>query len=196
PPSRRRSSARRRPSAACCCCAATSTKTTSATVTGPIARCRCGWPRTSRTARPRRRCRWPRRRRGGWPSWTSSAANSSRLCNTVERRGRRGPRGRRTAWRGLRCSARGAALAYYFLFALFPALLFLTALLGLLPIPNLMDRLMEYVTRALPPDAASVTQKTLREIVRGAHSGLLSLGVLGALWAASNGMASIITALN
>src|SRR5438067_4582458 len=91
---------------------------------------------------------------------------------------------------------RGAALAYYFLFALFPALLFLTALLGLLPIPNLMDRLMEYVTRALPPDAASVTQKTLREIVRGAHSGLLSLGVLGALWAASNGMASIISALN
>src|SRR5438477_13033111 len=91
---------------------------------------------------------------------------------------------------------RGAALAYYCLYALFPALLFLTALLGLLPIPNLMDRLMEYVTRALPPDAASVTQKTLREIVRGAHSGLLSLGVLGALWAASNGMSSIITALN
>src|SRR5262249_54707182 len=91
---------------------------------------------------------------------------------------------------------RGAALAYYFLFALFPALLFLTTLLGLLPIPNLMDRLMEYVSRALPPDAASITQKTLREIVRGAHGGLLSLGILGALWAASNGMASITTALN
>jgi membrane protein len=91
---------------------------------------------------------------------------------------------------------RGAALAYYFLFALFPALLFLTTLLGMLPIPNLIDNLMAYVARALPPDAASVTQKTLREIVRGAHGGLLSLGVLGALWAASNGMASIMTALN
>ena len=91
---------------------------------------------------------------------------------------------------------RAGALAYYFLFALFPALLFLTALLGLLPIPNLMDRLMEYVSRALPPDAASVTEKTLREIVRGAHGGLLSFGILGALWAASNGMASIISALN
>src|SRR5215813_9813077 len=91
---------------------------------------------------------------------------------------------------------RAAALAYYFLFALFPALLFLTTLLGLLPIPDLMDRLMEYVARALPPDAASITQKTLREIVRGAHGGLLSLGILGALWAASNGMVSIITALN
>lgn len=91
---------------------------------------------------------------------------------------------------------RAAALAYYFLFALFPALLFLTALLGLLPVPDLMDRLMDYVARALPSDAASVTQKTLREIVRGARGGLLSLGVLGALWAASNGMASIMSTLN
>src|SRR5438445_616013 len=91
---------------------------------------------------------------------------------------------------------RAAGLAYYFLFALFPALLFLTALIGLLPIPHLLDRLMEYVSRALPMDAASVTQKTLREIVGGAHGGLLSIGVLGALWAASNGMSSIITALN
>jgi membrane protein len=91
---------------------------------------------------------------------------------------------------------RGAALAYYFLFALFPALLFLTALLGLLPIPNLMDRLMEYVSQALPSDAASITQRTLSEILRGAHGGLLSIGVLGALWAASNGIASIMTSLN
>src|SRR5256714_7571450 len=91
---------------------------------------------------------------------------------------------------------RAAGLAYCFLFALFPALLFLTALIGLLPIPNLLDRLMEYASRALPMDAASVTQKTLREIIGGAHGGLLSIGVLGALWAASNGMSSIITALN
>jgi len=91
---------------------------------------------------------------------------------------------------------RAAGLAYYFLFALFPALLFLTALIGLLPIPHLLDRLMEYVSRALPMDAASVTRKTLREIIGGAHGGLLSIGVLGALWAASNGMSSIISALN
>src|SRR5207253_8098180 len=91
---------------------------------------------------------------------------------------------------------RAAGLAYYFLFALFPALLFLTALIGLLPIPHLLDRLMEYVSQALPMDAASVTQKTLREIIGGAHGGLPSIGALGALWAASNGMSSIITALN
>ena len=92
-------------------------------------------------------------------------------------------------------SDRSAALAYYFLFALFPALLFLTALLGLLPL-NLMDRLMEYVSQALPGDAASIIQKTLQEIIAGASGGLLSIGVLGALWASSNGMSSIMSALN
>jgi membrane protein len=105
----------------------------------------------------------------------------------------------RRVWREIgedEVADRGAALAYYFLFALFPALLFLTTLLGLLPIPNLIDSLMAYVSRALPPDAASVTEKTLREIVGGARGGLLSIGVLGALWAASNGMVSITTALN
>lgn len=91
---------------------------------------------------------------------------------------------------------RGAALAYYFLFALFPALLFLTALLGLLPLPGLMDRLLEYADRALPVDAASIVRRTLAEIVRGAHGGLLSIGVLAALWASSNGMASVMSTLN
>lgn len=93
-------------------------------------------------------------------------------------------------------SDRAAALAYYFLFALFPALLFLTALLGLLPIPNLMERLMDYVAQTLPGDAASILEKTLNEIVAGASGGLLSIGVLGALWAGSNGMSSIMSALN
>lgn len=91
---------------------------------------------------------------------------------------------------------RAAALAYYFLFALFPALLFLTALLGLLPIPNLMGRLMDDVSQAMPGDAASIIQKTLQEIVAGASGGLFSIGVLGALWAGSNGMSSIMSALN
>ncbi len=91
---------------------------------------------------------------------------------------------------------RAAGLSYYFLFALFPTLLFLTALLGLAPIPHLMDQLMGYVGRVLPGDAASLVTKTLGEVVRGARGSLLSIGVLGALWAASTGMGSIITALN
>lgn len=91
---------------------------------------------------------------------------------------------------------RAAALSYYFLFALFPTLLFMTVLLGLVPGPELMSQFLAYVTDALPADAASVVQKTLDEIVSGASGGLLSVGVLAALWASSAGMVSIISALN
>ena len=91
---------------------------------------------------------------------------------------------------------RAASLSYYFLFALFPTLLFLTALLGLLPIPKLMDRLLDYITRMLPGDAASLLTRTLSEIVKGARGSLVSIGVLAALWGAASGMVSIRTALN
>ena len=93
-------------------------------------------------------------------------------------------------------SDRAAALSYYFLFALFPSLLFLTALLGMLPFPGLMERLMAYVEQTLPSDAVSVIEKTLQEIMRGSRGSLLSIGVLMALWASSNGMGSVIVALN
>jgi membrane protein len=91
---------------------------------------------------------------------------------------------------------RAAALSYYFIFAMFPALLFLTTLVGLLPLPDLMARLMGYGDRVLPGDAATLVQKTLDEIVRGARGGLLSIGALAALWAGSAGMNSVMTALN
>ena len=91
---------------------------------------------------------------------------------------------------------RAAGLSYYFVFALFPALLFLTSLLGMLPIPNLMEQLMAYVDRAMPADAASIIHKTLDEIVGGATGSLLSVGALVALWAASGGLVAMMAALS
>ena len=91
---------------------------------------------------------------------------------------------------------RAAELAYYVAFALLPTLLFLTALLGLVPVPDLMPQLMRYTDRVLPGDAASLIKKTLAEVVRGASGGLVSLGALAALVGASSGMLSIMKALN
>ena len=91
---------------------------------------------------------------------------------------------------------RAAELSYYFAFALLPTLLFLTALLGLLPVPDLMSQLMGYADRVLPGDAASLIKKTLAEVVRGASGGLVSVGALAALLGASSGMRSIMKALN
>jgi membrane protein len=91
---------------------------------------------------------------------------------------------------------RAAALSYYFLFALVPTLLFLTVLIGLLPVGGLLDRLLAYAARVLPADAMSVLTGILDQVVRGAGGGLLSVGVAGALWGASRAIRSIITALN
>jgi membrane protein len=91
---------------------------------------------------------------------------------------------------------RAAELSYYFAFALLPTLLFLTALLGLLPVPELMPQLMGYADRVLPGDAASLIKKSLAEVVRGASGGLVSVGALAALIGASSGMLSIMKALN
>ncbi len=90
---------------------------------------------------------------------------------------------------------RAAALAYYFLFALFPSLLFLTALVGMFP-GALMDTFMGYVGRVVPPDAASMIGKTLAQVIKGAGSGVLSFGAVLALWSASSGMGSVMFALN
>jgi membrane protein len=91
---------------------------------------------------------------------------------------------------------RAASLSYYFLFALFPALLFLTSIVGLLPWPRLMDQLLAYIARVLPADAGSMLTRTVGEVIAGARGSLVSVGVLGALWGASNGMVSISNALN
>src|SRR5262245_24881236 len=91
---------------------------------------------------------------------------------------------------------RAVVCAYCSVFSLFPTLLSLTTLLGMIPGRDLMGRLMASVQELLPPDAASLVQRTLTEVQRGAGSGLLSVGAAAALWGASRGMASIITTLN
>ena len=91
---------------------------------------------------------------------------------------------------------RGAQLAYYFILSLFPALIFLTALMGLFPLQNAMPELMRYLQNVLPEDALSLVQKYLEQVVEGSGTGLLSLGLLGALWASSSGVTAVIESLN
>ena len=105
----------------------------------------------------------------------------------------------RRVWREFQkdeVSERAAALSYYFLFALFPALLFLTALLSYLPLEGLQERLLAYAAEVLPPAAALTLERTLDEIVNARRGGLVSLGVLATLWASSAGMVSVMTTMN
>jgi membrane protein len=91
---------------------------------------------------------------------------------------------------------RAAALSYYFLFALFPALLFLVAMLGFLPLAGLQERLIAYAREVLPPGAGATMERTLDEVIGTRRPTLLSIGVFVTLWAGSNGLASVMSALN
>ena len=94
------------------------------------------------------------------------------------------------------CAGYAAALAYYFLFALFPFFLFLTALLGYLPIPNLMDQIMGWLAQVMPGEALSLVQDNVGNLVTKQRGGLLSFGILAALWTSSSAITAISDALN
>ncbi|HWF61918.1 MAG TPA: YihY/virulence factor BrkB family protein [Nitrospira sp.] len=91
---------------------------------------------------------------------------------------------------------RAAQLSYYIVLALFPALLVLTALMGVFSVQGYMPRLMSHLSQVLPNDALSMVERFLKQVAAGSGADILSLGALGALWASSSGMAAIMDALN
>ncbi len=93
---------------------------------------------------------------------------------------------------------RAAQLSYYFLLALFPALLFLTSLLGYMAGEDsqLRESLFTYLATVLPGDASQLISKTVTDVTQSSGGGKLSFGILATLWAASNGMGAISESLN
>jgi membrane protein len=89
-----------------------------------------------------------------------------------------------------------AALSYYFVMSLFPALIFLSAVVAFLPVPDLFNRALDFITRFVPPDSMGVVRKVLSDVVTPNRGAFLSFGLLGTLWAASGGFAAAIEALN
>lgn len=89
-----------------------------------------------------------------------------------------------------------AALSYYFVMAFFPALIGLAAIIAYLPIPNLFNTMVSTLSRVMPPESMGLVRKVVAEIITPNRSALLSFGLLGTLWSASGGFASMIEALN
>ena len=93
---------------------------------------------------------------------------------------------------------RAAQLAYYFFLALFPLLLFLFMVAALIigPKSSVQANLMSYIGRVAPPDAGKLIQQTLAQTFK-ASGGLKALfAIVGALWAASQGVTALIDTLN
>ena len=94
------------------------------------------------------------------------------------------------------CLGLAAQLAYYFFLALFPALLFLVALICFIPIEDLLEAITTTLARVAPGEVLSLIQEQIVKIAQDKDGGLLTLGMLGTIWSTSAGMTAIIDTLN
>jgi membrane protein len=94
------------------------------------------------------------------------------------------------------CLGLAAQLAYYFFLALFPALLFLVAIVSFVPIAGLLDAITGNLARIAPGEVLSIVQDQILKIAHEKNGGLLTLGMLGTVWSTSSGLNAIIDTLN
>ena len=91
-----------------------------------------------------------------------------------------------------------AQIAFYFTFALFPLLLFLMSLLGII-LSNkqgLQDELFVLLAQIMPGSAYELVKTTLTEVTSNASSGKLTIGIVITLWSASAGVDNMRGTLN
>lgn len=93
---------------------------------------------------------------------------------------------------------RASELAYNFLLALFPLLLFLLTLFGLFASRSseLQNSLLSYFADFLPPSAFQLLKAVTIEMAANATSGKLTFGIVLTLWFASGGTSSMISTLD
>ncbi|HEU5413607.1 MAG TPA: YihY/virulence factor BrkB family protein, partial [Candidatus Angelobacter sp.] len=89
-----------------------------------------------------------------------------------------------------------AAMAYYFVLALFPALVLLSAVVSYLPIHDLLNQVVNLVGGVVPADSMKIIRYFVEHVIVPNRATLLSFGILGTLWSASGGFASAIEALD
>lgn len=102
-------------------------------------------------------------------------------------------------WKGIvdgAISTRASAIAFNFILAIFPAIIFVFTLIPYIPITNFQQQLLELLQSILPHNAFVAIQETIEDIVTRPRGGLLSFGFLAAFIFATNGIVSVIAAFN
>ncbi|PYY11572.1 MAG: hypothetical protein DMG69_03525 [Acidobacteria bacterium] len=89
-----------------------------------------------------------------------------------------------------------AALSYYFVLALFPFLIFLSAVVAHLPLPNVLRQVMGLIARVVPAANMVPLRNLMKDTILSRHGRLLTVGILFILWSASSGFMALIEALN
>jgi membrane protein len=89
-----------------------------------------------------------------------------------------------------------AVLSYFFLLAVFPAVLFVLSLLPSLHIPHLQQAILDLIHQVLPQQSANLFEVTVRYVASEGTKTLLTFGLIFTLWSASTGMYAIMEQLN
>jgi membrane protein len=89
-----------------------------------------------------------------------------------------------------------AQLAYYFFLALFPALLFLVALAGAFASGDIVSRIVASLSGTVPPDVINIIRQQMVSLTQQSQGGIMTFGVIAALWSSSAAMVALIDSLN
>ena len=93
----------------------------------------------------------------------------------------------------------GGGVAFFGFLAIFPALIAMISLYGLVASPETVARQVEDISAQLPSDASALIGQQLKSIVDNSSSALtlsLVVAILAAIWSASGGVGNLMTAVN
>jgi membrane protein len=97
-------------------------------------------------------------------------------------------------------SGLAAEIAYRFLFALFPFLIFVAALVGFvgsrIGSDNLFASVMQLIGTLFPPEIQVLLSDWVAGVLHTQSTSLLTLGAAGALWGAAGGVGTLVKGLN
>lgn len=91
---------------------------------------------------------------------------------------------------------KASSLAYNFMLAIFPGIIFLFTLIPYIPVDNFQQGLMDFLAIVIPFEAFTIIQSTLEDIIKKQNGGLLSFGFVLATFFSTNGMTTLMMAFN
>ncbi|MEE8350396.1 MAG: YihY/virulence factor BrkB family protein [Acidobacteriota bacterium] len=95
------------------------------------------------------------------------------------------------------CWGMAARLSFYFILAFFPFLIFISGLIGFIPVdPELLSKILLEMETFLPERTYTWVRDFTIDLVNSQDSGVVSIGILLALWWASTGFRGTIGVLN
>jgi membrane protein len=82
-------------------------------------------------------------------------------------------------------------MAFTAIVAIFPFLLFITALMSFLGTEQDVEEIVDLMFETMPAEVAATLEPAVAEVMTGQQVGFLTFGIIATLWAASNGIEAI-----